>query len=125
MTRRALIFDGPPSPPSKAKKSASIVWDVIPKNPVRNGAACRTSAGSSGRRMADNDDVTICDFCRRGQVIKSSQEIGFYQWTDRGYLYCRATVPVGVCDQCGMKSWDDRSEAIIEDAVRRAIEDRS
>jgi len=73
--------------------------------------------------MADNhsDD---CDFCRRGRVVKGSEDIGFYQWTDKGYLYCRATVPVGVCDHCGMKSWDDASESIIEEAIRRAYDRR-
>jgi hypothetical protein len=71
-----------------------------------------------------DDHAESCDFCRRGRVIKKNEDIGFYQWTDKGYLYCRATVPVGVCDHCGMKSWDDNAESIIEDAIRRAYNRR-
>lgn len=123
MIRRSLIFDGACSP-SRARKSAAVVGDAISEKSGRNGAACIASPGWSGRGMADNDDTNICDFCRRGRVSKSTQEIRFYQWSDKGYLSCSATIPSGVCDRCGMKSWDDASEAIIEDAVRRAYNER-
>ena len=75
--------------------------------------------------MTNSDEAATCDFCRRGRVLKSTQKIGFYQWTEKGYLFCSATIPVGACDQCGMKSWDDASEDIIEEAVRRACTDQS
>jgi hypothetical protein len=69
--------------------------------------------------MAASTDEQRCDFCKVGGIIKSNQELAFRQWTDRGYLYCRATIPIGVCDRCGAKNWDDDAEAIIAEAVRR------
>jgi hypothetical protein len=121
MARSFLNFGDTGRAPNRAKTSVSSAYQI----PIggRQRATCTPSGGSSGRVMTDNhaDD---CDFCRRGRVIKRSEDIGFYQWTDKGYLYCRATVPVGVCDQCGMKSWDDASESIIEEAVRRAYDRR-
>jgi hypothetical protein len=31
-------------------------------------------------------------------------------------------IPVGVCDHCGSKSWEEAAEAIIEEAVRKEYE---
>jgi len=46
-------------------------------------------------------------------------EIAFHQWTDKGYVFCRLTVPLGVCDTCGSRNWNEDVEAAIEEAVRR------
>jgi hypothetical protein len=107
-------------PPNRPKTS---VTSHIPTGGGRERAACIPAGGLSGQVMTD-DHAESCDFCRRGRVIKKNEDIGFYQWTDKGYLYCRATVPVGLCDHCGMKSWDDEAESMIEDAVRRAYDRR-
>jgi hypothetical protein len=69
--------------------------------------------------MSAPQDLQRCDFCKVGSIIKSDQRIVFRQRTDKGYVICRATVPMGVCDNCGSKNWDDDAEAIIEEAVRR------
>ncbi|MFL6931851.1 MAG: hypothetical protein ACJ8FK_18215 [Xanthobacteraceae bacterium] len=121
MARNSLIFGDAGGPPSRAKTSVSSTHHI----PIggRERATCMPLGGLSGQVMAD-DHSEGCDFCRRGRVIKRNEDIGFYQWTDKGYLYCRATVPIGVCEHCGMKSWDDASESIIEDAVRRAYDRR-
>jgi hypothetical protein len=122
MARSFLNFGDTGGPPSRPKTSVSPTSHV-PIGGGRERATCMPSGGS-GQVMTDNQ-AESCDFCRRGRVIKRSEDIGFYQWTDKGYLYCRATIPVGVCDHCGMKSWDDDAESIIEEAIRRAYDRRS
>src|SRR5262245_11674711 len=65
-----------------------------------------------------------CDFCQRGRVTRRDQHIEFRQRTDRGYVSCRVTVPLGVCDHCRSSHWNKDAEAIVEDAVRREYEKR-
>ena len=72
--------------------------------------------------MSNYNDPHGCDFCRVGPVIKREQQIAFHQWTDKGYVFCRATIPIGVCKHCGAKGCDDKAEAIIEEAVRQEYE---
>ena len=69
--------------------------------------------------MSDAHDVERCDFCKRGRVARRNQPISFRQWTDKGYVFCRAEIPIGVCDRCGAKHWNQVAEAIIEEVVRR------
>jgi hypothetical protein len=69
--------------------------------------------------MSDPEDLQTCELCKIGRVIKSDQTISFRQWTDKGYVTCRATIPMGICDRCGSKNWNDDAEAIIEEAVRQ------
>ena len=68
------------------------------------------------------DRVEICDFCKVGRLIERTQLIAFHQWTDKGYVFCRATVLIGVCDKCGSRNWGDVAEATIDEAVRKACE---
>jgi hypothetical protein len=63
-----------------------------------------------------------CPFCKTAGLITQNQELAFRQWTSRGYVFCRVTVPIGVCVSCGSKSLSDAAESIIEDAVRREFE---
>jgi hypothetical protein len=67
----------------------------------------------------DNDADDACPVCKRGLLAQRSEDLSFYQWTDKGYVFCRAIIPVKVCGHCGFKSWDDAAEAAIEEAVRR------
>jgi hypothetical protein len=64
-------------------------------------------------------DAQQCDFCRKGRVITRKQQLAFRQWTDRGYVHCRAEVPIGLCNLCSSKHWNEEAEAIIEEVVRR------
>jgi hypothetical protein len=73
--------------------------------------------------MSNKDRMEICDFCKAGRLIERTQLIAFHQWTDKGYVFCRATVLIGVCDQCGSRNWDDVAEATIDEAVRQAYEE--
>jgi hypothetical protein len=69
--------------------------------------------------MSDRDDAQQCDFCKKGRVITRKEQLGFRQWTDRGYVHCHAEIPIGVCNFCGGKHWNQEAEAIIEEVVRR------
>ena len=42
--------------------------------------------------------------------------------TDRGFVTCGVTVPIGVCDNCGAKTLDQDAEAVLEAAVQKAYE---
>ena len=69
--------------------------------------------------MARKKEDATCPFCKRGSLIKEDREIAFSQWTDKGYVVCRVTVPTGVCMRRGSKSFTDSAESIVEDAVHR------
>ena len=58
-------------------------------------------------------------FLQDGHVAKRNQQVTFRQSTDKGYVICRATIPIGVCDRCGSRHWSEDAETIIEDAVRQ------
>jgi hypothetical protein len=66
-----------------------------------------------------NYDLRKCDFCRRGRVMIRRQNIAFRQWTDKGYICCEVSIPIGICQRCGAKTWDEAADAIIADAVRQ------
>jgi hypothetical protein len=70
-------------------------------------------------KMSDLDHTEPCDFCREGHVITRNRKIAFRQWTDRGYIHCHAEIPIGLCDFCGWKHWNQEAEAIINEVVRR------
>lgn len=72
--------------------------------------------------MSDGADADLCDFCKQGKLIKRTEEIAFHQWTDRGTVFCKVNIPMGICDMCGAKTWDESAESIIEEAVRQARE---
>jgi hypothetical protein len=80
---------------------------------------CQTSLLRSVGTMSDLDNAQDCDFCKHGHVDIRAQDIAFRQWTDKGYVFCRATIPIGVCNRCGSRHWSEDAEAIIEDVVRR------
>ena len=65
------------------------------------------------------DDSTACDFCKRGHVVMSSEEMAFRQWSDKGYIHCRVQILIGTCDQCGSKTLTPNSQQIFDAAFRR------
>ena len=68
--------------------------------------------------MSDLDPAQQCDFCKNGSVIARKQQLAFRQWTDRGYVHCRTEIPIGLCDHCGSKHWNQEAEAIVEEVAR-------
>jgi hypothetical protein len=75
--------------------------------------------------MPDDEGGDICELCGRGRKIKRNEALAFHQWTDRGYVFCRVTIPMGTCDLCNAKSWDEAAESVIEEAVRKAYDQLS
>ena len=51
--------------------------------------------------------------------MSRAEELAFHQSTSRGYIRCKVTIPMSVCERCGAKSWDEAAEALIEEAARR------
>jgi hypothetical protein len=72
--------------------------------------------------MSHPDDAQRCDFCRNGKVARQQQQVAFRQWTDKGYVFCRAEIPIGICDRCGSRHWNADAEEIIEESVRSEYE---
>jgi hypothetical protein len=62
------------------------------------------------------------EFCKVGQLIERTQSIAFPRWTDKGYLLCRGSVLIAVCEKCGSRNWDDLAETTIAEAVRKAYQ---
>jgi len=66
--------------------------------------------------------LTSCDFCRKGRVTWRSEVMRFRQWSDKGYVLCRARLPVGTCDQCQAKTVGADADVFFEAAFRRAYD---
>jgi hypothetical protein len=69
--------------------------------------------------MSNGGNGEICYFCKKGKLVRRTEDIAFHQWTDKGYVFCRVKGTLGVCDRCGSRDWNDDTEARIEAAVRR------
>jgi len=68
--------------------------------------------------MPTTNGADVCDVCGRGIVVRTMQEIAFRQWTSKGYVSCRVTIPVGICGHCGARNWDEAAESVMENAVK-------
>jgi hypothetical protein len=73
--------------------------------------------------MSNNENGEICYFCKKGHFLRRTEEIAFHQWTDKGYVFCRVSVQMGVCDHCGSRNWSEDAEAVLEEAVRRKYDE--
>jgi hypothetical protein len=71
--------------------------------------------------MSNTNDADVCDVCYRGIVVRKLQEIAFHQWTGKGNVFCRVSVPTAICAECGVSQSDETAEMIIEEAVKREI----
>jgi C4-type Zn-finger protein len=70
-------------------------------------------------RMSKAQDEEQCPLCKKGRFIGRSQQLAFHQWTDKGYVFCRVAVTIGVCDNCGSRNWNKEIEALVDEAVQR------
>jgi hypothetical protein len=48
-----------------------------------------------------SEHCRVCDVCKRGILVRTPQEIAFQQWTGKGTVFCRVTVPIAICAKCG------------------------
>lgn|GEM_PF-971732 len=69
--------------------------------------------------MANSENGDTCFFCKKGKFVTRNEDIAFHQWTDRGYVFCRVKLSLGVCDHCGSRHWNEDAEAAIEEAIQR------
>jgi hypothetical protein len=67
-------------------------------------------------------NADVCDVCHRGTVVWEMREIAFRQWTSKGNVFCRVTVPMATCTECGAKTLDEVAEEMIEEAVKREVD---
>ena len=63
--------------------------------------------------------VEVCELCRKGKIVKSTELMKFHQWSDKGYIRCSAMVVVGVCDYCNARSLDASAEKILDETFQR------
>jgi hypothetical protein len=72
--------------------------------------------------MSGRNEAVVCVLCNRGITVRTLQEMAFRQWTSKGYVSCRVTIPISVCPACGARNWDEAAEAIIEEAVQQEVD---
>jgi len=86
---------------------------------LRRGFRPRSYVSGDQLGMPTKKSSEICGLCRHGKIRRNMQEITFHQWTSKGNVSCTVIIPIGICDKCGAKHWNEETEAIIEDAVKR------
>jgi len=69
--------------------------------------------------MANDENGDTCFFCKKGKFVTRAEVLAFHQWTDKGYVFCRIPLSIGVCNRCGSRNWTDETEALIDEAVRK------
>ena len=69
--------------------------------------------------MPNEENGDACFFCKQGKFVARTEEIAFRQWTDKGYVFVRVPVLLGVCNRCGSRNWSEETEEMIDKAVRR------
>lgn len=67
-------------------------------------------------------DTQVCEVCNLGTLVRTARELSFGEWTTKGYVSCRVTVPTLICDRCGHRILDEVAEATIEEAVKREVD---
>jgi hypothetical protein len=51
--------------------------------------------------------------------------MAFRQWSDKGYIHCRVTIPIAICNHCDSRYCPDPEiDKILDDAFQREYEKR-
>lgn len=69
--------------------------------------------------MPAEEEPVTCDICRKGRVLKRTEDMAFRQSSDKGYVRCQVMVSIGTCEACGAKSLDPGSSKILDEAFQR------
>ena len=64
-------------------------------------------------------EFIVCDFCKKGRLIKCAEELKFRQWSGKGYVHCRVMITVGECDLCGHRWFQPGADQILDEAFQR------
>ena len=52
----------------------------------------------------------VCVLCGKGHITRQKRDVAFRQWSDKGYIHCRVTIPIDICDHCHANySWTQES----------------
>jgi hypothetical protein len=89
---------------------------------LSTGAGSLANGQARGGSMSKDEDAEQCHFCKRGYFRERPEEIAFHQWTNKGYVLCRVTVTLAVCDHCGSRNWSEDIEALLDEAVRQGYD---
>jgi len=58
-------------------------------------------------RMPNDEDGDTCYFCKKGKFVTRNENIQFYQWTDKGYVFVGLTfqlaTAISVVREIGVK----------------------
>ena len=79
----------------------------------------RLSSVAGGCWVMEMTTGDSCDFCRKGRVNWRMEQLSFRQSSDKGYVHCRTSLPVGTCDKCGAKTLQPDTDALFDEAFRR------
>jgi hypothetical protein len=69
--------------------------------------------------MTAKSEPTVCGFCKKGHISQRAREVAFRQWSDRGYVHCRVTLMMGVCDHCQASTPAPGADKIFDEAFQR------
>jgi hypothetical protein len=69
--------------------------------------------------MTAKGEPTVCDFCKKGHISQRTREVAFRQWSDKGYVHCRVTLMMGVCDHCQASMPASGADKIFDEAFQR------
>jgi len=67
--------------------------------------------------MADKNEDETCALCKRGTLVREERELAIRQFTDKGFVQCRVSVPIAVCGNCASQTLLDGAEELIENAI--------
>jgi hypothetical protein len=85
----------------------------------------QASIKGPGDRAMTSAEPTVCVLCRKGHVVREKRDVAFRQWSDKGYIHCRVTIPMDICDHCNASySADPGIDKILDDAFQREYDKR-
>ena len=67
--------------------------------------------------MPENYKGETCVLCKRGTLTQEETELSIRQFTDKGNVQCRVSIPIAVCNYCDARTLREPAEQLIEDAI--------
>jgi hypothetical protein len=69
--------------------------------------------------MTAKSEASLCEFCKNGHISQRTREVAFRQWSDKGYVHCRVSLMVGICDHCQASTPAAGADRIFDEAFQR------
>jgi hypothetical protein len=67
--------------------------------------------------MPNDEEAETCALCKRGTFVREETELSIRQSTDKGYVQCRVSVPIAICNNCAFRTLLEPAERLIEEAI--------